>query len=792
MIVHQLIKSSATFCCLIALWGCQGPQGTSQEASPSIARGPFSVLLLTLDTTRADHLEPYGGPAGATPALTRLAQQGIVMERAYAVSPITLPTHASLMTGLYPPQHGVRSNGRHRLAAESVTLAEQLHSHGFRTAAFLSAAVLERRYGLDQGFEVYDDTLGQGKTEEARMISERLGGATVDMAWQWLDDLTDDQPFFLWVHLFDPHASYAPPAPFDDRFPEQPYLGEIAYMDGEIGRLLSHPKLSAEQPVVVAAIADHGESLGEHGEATHGLLAYDATLQIPWFMRLPEGPRGLRYGEPVSQVDLLPTLLDLQGFESSGPASAGHSLLPFWQGQTSPTRDLYAESLDPLFLYGWEPLATLRRAPWKYIAAPSPELYNLDDDPSESSNRHGAHQEIVAELAQQLEIFNESSATVDNRLVLDAESRAKLASLGYTATSGAAMAATADRPDPKTMIDLHHTMQQVEGLIAEGSAATAQTLLRDILRRDPRNHQGLLHASRLYFADGDLPSAVAVLEQMLGYYPGDSAAGLSLAGLEARRGNFDRAIELSESALQSDPQQLEPWLLLAQYLQQAGRGNEVAALYDRAVVHLPGDPELHARMGRLLAEQDDPRADDNARAETLARQGQVAEAEAIWQRLTRDTPDDAVPFGNLAALALQRQDWSAAESLARQAVELDPGLAPSWNALAFALEELGRPQQAANAYRRAVEADPTYTTAQLNLGLLLKRQQAYPQAVEVFTALLRSEPDNWNIHYELILLYAGPLGQPDLARPHLLRNLEAAPNHPKAPLLRELLARLEE
>lgn len=768
------------------------------------------------------------------------------MERAYAVSPITLPTHATLMTGLYPPHHGVRSNGRHRLSTDNVTLAEVLRDQGFHTAAFLSAAVLERRYGLDQGFEVYDDDLSQGKVEEARMITERPAAVTVERAKQWLDGLSDEKPFFLWVHLFDPHASYDPPAPFGERFPRQPYLGEIAYLDAEIDRLLSHPRLANGQPVIIAAVADHGESLGEHGEATHGLLAYDATLHIPWIMRLPDGPRGLRYGAPVSQVDLLPTLLDLQALENKGPGSDGLSLVPFWQGQSSPTRDLYAESLDPLFLYGWEPLITLRRSPWKYIAAPTPELYQVEDDPSETTNLHAAEGEIAADLAADLEAFHRLPTATDNQLSLDAESRAKLASLGYTATSGAPLADTADRPDPKTMIDLHHTMQQVEGLIAEGRRSTAQKLLRDILRRDPRNHQALLHASRLYFAEDDVPSAIAVLEQILRHYPGDPSASLSLAGLEARRGDFDRAIELSRGALQSDPQQLEPWLMLARYLQQAGRSDQVAALYDQATGHLAADPELHAQMGHLLAEQGDPQAEevlrraieadsrprpdlhrvlanllatqgrqaeadlesqkaqaqsddetsnlpsgDNARAEALARQGQLAEAEAIWQRLTRETPNDAVPFGNLAALALQRQDWSTAESLARRAVELDPSLAPSWNALAFALEELGQTQQAADAYRRAVEADPGYTAAHFNLGLLLKRQQAYPQAVEVFNTLLRSEPDNWNVHYELILLYAGPLGKPALARPHLLRNLEAAPDHPKAPLLRELLSRID-
>lgn len=818
----------------------RGEVSTSSEVQ-GVPGEPHSLLLVTLDTTRADRLQPYDGRY-ATPALQQLADDGIVMQQAVAVSPLTLPTHASLLTGLYPPQHGVRSNGRHRLGDGVQTLAEYFDARGDRTAAFLSAAVLERRYGLDQGFQLYDDSLEGGKADESRMISERRAGETVERALAWLDAMPEGERFFLWVHLFDPHASYDPPSPHREAYADEPYQGEIHYMDAQVGRLLDHRRLTNPQSTAVSVIADHGESLGQHGEATHGLLAYDATLRIPWILRLPGGPQGLQWPEPVSQVDMLPTLLEAQGIDFDRSAVSGVSLLPFASPQDG-SRTLYAESLDPLFLYGWHPLEVARQGPWKYIDAPTPELYHLLDDPDESENVYSRQRGTARDLALHLASIRDAApAEGEDPLPLDAETRAKLESLGYTATTATSTAQhgeRTDRPDPKEVIDLHHIMQQAEGLMAQGRRQTALEVLETILERDPRNHQALLHVSRLRFEAGDLAAAVRVLEEGLQYYPGETSMSLSLAAMEHQRGRFERAAVLARQALSSDPNQVEPWLRTARYLLDAGQGDALGQLYADATERFPDDAVLHGQMGKVLAEAANPQAevalrhaleirpqadlylaladfleargrtdeanqqrqlanagtsptgDTNARAEALARQGELQEAEAIWRQLIQDEPEAAAPYGNLATLALQRQDWNQARQLARRAVELDATLAPSWNVLAYALEELGRPADAVNAYQRALEVDPQYTTARFNLGLLFKKQQAFPQAAQVFETLLRTQPDHWNAHFELILLYAGPLGDPARARPHLLRNLEAQPGHPKAPLLRELLGRID-
>ena len=274
-------------------------RSSRSESSPGFDVTPEErpVLLITVDTTRADRLEPYGAEQIATPRLQELADQGIVFDNAASAAPITLPAHTSIMTGLYPFQHGVRNNGLQYVPDDMETLAERLYREGYRTGAFVSAAVLERRYGLDQGFEVYDDDLSTGTNRAERAVADRPGNAVVDSAVSWLDSLGEDENYFAWVHFYDPHAAYSPPPPFRDEYRGRPYDGEIAFMDQQIGRLLDHPRVrggdKSSAPIIVV-LGDHGESLGEHGEQTHAILAYDSTLRIPFILKIPGGPAGAR------------------------------------------------------------------------------------------------------------------------------------------------------------------------------------------------------------------------------------------------------------------------------------------------------------------------------------------------------------------------------------------------------------------------------------------------------------------------------------------------------------------
>ncbi len=359
-------------------------------ARDGAARPGANVLLVTLDTVRADRVGCYGG-AVATPALDRLAREGVRFAQASSPAPLTLPAHASLLSGLLPPAHGLRNNGAGAFPADRPTLATALAARGYRTAAFLGAFVLDRRFGLDRGFATYDDEIERGPDTAPSLEAERRGDQVVDRALAWLERPGEnDQPFFLWVHLYDAHAPYAPPAPFRERHAGRPYDGEVAFADAQVGRLLAAlDRLGLAGDTVVAVAADHGEALGEHGELTHGFFLYEPTLHVPLLLRAPGNFRGGTVVEtPVGLADLGPTLSGLVegGLAVAAPEGlAGRDLsAALLAGEEPPAADLYAETHYPE-VFGWSRLAALRRREVKYVDAPRPELYDLRRDPGEKT-----------------------------------------------------------------------------------------------------------------------------------------------------------------------------------------------------------------------------------------------------------------------------------------------------------------------------------------------------------------------------------------------------------------------
>lgn len=409
--------------------------------------GPLGVVIITLDTTRADRLPAYGYMSVSLPALDRLAAEGIVFGQATAVGALTLPAHASLFTGLLPPAHGIRENADPPLATNHVTLAEVLKDDGFRTAAFVGSVVLNADRGLAQGFDHYSD-VGAGDGEPDRR--QRRADEVIDGAIRWLEGVGDDR-FFLWAHLYDPHRPYDPPPPF--RSMHDPYMGEIAFADSQIGRLLDALRQrEVLDRTVVVVVGDHGESLGDHGERDHGIFVYESVLRVPFILRAPGVAPG-RVGEVVRLPDILPTVLDLLGIEA--PPVDGVSLVELMRGvRTGLDLEAYAESVYPQ-RFGWSPLFALRRGHYKFIDAPRPELYDLDADPFEERNVHALYPAVADALRQGLRDIERgpARAVVTGRSV-STETRQALAALGYLGHS----ISRADRrerhqlPDPKDCI----------------------------------------------------------------------------------------------------------------------------------------------------------------------------------------------------------------------------------------------------------------------------------------------------------------------------------------------------
>jgi choline-sulfatase len=739
----------------------------SRNAPPGAARtdegvlsSRASVLLITLDTTRADHIEPYGALKASTPALAGLAEDGIVFERAYAVAPVTGPAHASILTGLYPPRHGVRNNLMHHLPADVTTLAERLSASGYRTAAFVSAVVLERRYGLDQGFEVYNDDLRSSIAPQAtHMVTERPAAATADLALAWLDNLESGDPYFLWVHFYDPHLPYAPPAPWADRFRDRPYDGEIAAMDEQIGRLLQHPRVAADD-VVVVAIGDHGEGLGEHGEEAHGLLIYDSTLHVPWILRLPGGPSGRRVSSPVSQVDLVPTLADLLALEpEDGPgAFDGRSLLPLLGGDSeSPDRPLFAESEVPFFTYGWARLRAVRQGAIKLIDAPVQELYNLDHDPGENRNLARDHAADVRRMEAEVERWTAGDRDADTTLAVDSQTAEELRALGYLAGDPGRPEGEG-RGNPVELIAVHEELLAVGELLASGRPAAAVERVRQALASDPDNLAALTDLSRGLVQLGRLDEAAVVAARASDVAPWSARAPMVEADIEYRRGRFTRALELIDRSLRLDDRFLEARLDRARYLGALGRNAEAAAELEPLLKESGDNPWVLVRYAEIveLGTGKYRAAEQRLRA-VLANSPQIADAWlALGTALERDgrEPEAAEVYRRAIAMRVNNPDLPArlalllagendptAETALREAIRISPVVRADLHvALGECLAALGRADEARRQYETAAAAS-TFSVGTRNAkAMALLQLGRASEAETVWLELVHDQP----------------------------------------------------
>lgn len=760
-----------------------------------IPRRERSVLLITVDTTRADRLEPYGADDVATPTFARLAREGIVFEHAYAVAPITLVAHTSILTGLYPPEHGVRNNGTHYVPEELETLAERLAERGYRTAAFVSASVLEERYGLSQGFELYDDDLSAGRERHPRMVPDRPASATVDSAVQWLEGLEPEERFFAWVHFYDPHAVYSPPAPYRDTYRERLYDGEIAYMDAEIGRLLDHPRLRREPELLTVVLGDHGESLGEHGEQTHAILAYDSTLRVPFLLHVDGGPAGIVRPEPVGHVDLVPTVLDLLGQEV--PAGLpGRSVVSELGGDRSGRPPaLYSETYLPYYTYGWAKLRVLRRGPLKYVDAPTPELYDLRRDPHELSNQIEHQPGIAHDLARDLEELLRESGDPEREatLELDAEAADKLRSLGYLAVGSLPEAEEGERPDPKEYIELHVGLERARRLMRDQLYPQAAAELRALLARDPGNLAALIELANALELAGEVEEGIAVAERALGIDPGNPRLHLQLATFEARRGDREQAVRLADAALEIDPRYLEARLQKAIFLQQLGQPEEASEVLRSALDDSPDHPRLNAlyaqlvelRRGEVEAAEErlrqsleaDPFLPPGYRflGELLARTGRVEEAMELYREGLSRHPDDAELHARLGLLLADRGGGAETERHLEEAIRLSRDFRPELHvAHGGWLAEHGRLEEAEREYRRVLERDPKHPGARNNRAIAYYRTGRPEEAIRELRELVADFPRHADAHNNLAAI-AVERGDWRGAEEHSRRALEVHP-----------------
>jgi arylsulfatase A-like enzyme/Flp pilus assembly protein TadD len=566
----------------------------------------YNVVLITLDTLRADHLRCYGYDAIETPNIDRIAAQSARFTQAFTPVPITLPAHTSLLTGMYPLATGVHDFVGNRVASGTATLARILHDHGYSTAAFLGAPVLDSRFGLNQGFDTYFDHFKLAGAEEVHLDAmKRPGDQVVDEARRWLNH-RPPQPLFLWVHLYDAHSPYRPPAPYAERYRGRPYDGEIAFADAQIGRLMTAlTRAGLLEKSVVVVVSDHGESLGEHGEKTHGFFVYNSTLHVVCLIKIPsDTPRVVP--DEVSLVDVMPTVLQALGIPI--PAGVqGRSLLSLVAGRTGEgVSNLYAESYPPLLHFGWNSLRGVQARGWKYIETTRPELYDTHTDPKELNNLVSARADLAQDMRNRLRTLvsrytPSTSGPASENAPADPALMKSLRSLGYVAVSTGTFADASGRtlPDPKDHIQDYELVSAA--LIDEEQKHYAESLRKLQQAEKGGSHSGTIRflMAGEYFHLNDFPHAAEYYQSALELDPKNSITAYYLGVSRLETGDLEAAERAFQRTLELDPKNFSAAFNLGVVYSRRQQAQPAIQAFQQAIKILPDYAEAHEALGEL-------------------------------------------------------------------------------------------------------------------------------------------------------------------------------------------------
>jgi len=550
---------------------------------PAAAEG-FNLLLVTLDTVRGDRLGTYGYQAAETPRINALVDRGVRFEDATAPAPVTLPSHATMMTGLYPPNHGVRDNGLFRLDAKHVTLAERLQERGYETAAFVGCFVLDQRYGLNQGFDLYDFEVDQQGFQPSNFdFNQRSAGAVSDAAIGWLQKRKgEDRPFFLWTHYFDAHVPYQSPLGKLARFADRGYDAEIAYVDQELGRLLDElDRMKLRDRTLIALVSDHGEGLNEHGESTHGLFVYESTMRVAFILSCPQLFRGAHFVDDriVSLADLRPTLEDLLGLPLGEPMD-GQSLV---REGADPNRSVYIETKMPFHAARCSPLYGLRRQRDKYVEAPEPEYYDLNADPGELKNLFSTDREESKQLALELQELRKTWPNPEGEgspNAMTPEETERLRSLGYVQMAGASESKSL--PDPKAMMRASRMLSTAHRLQKERRTEEALRSAREAVQECPGYPDATALVAQLCIELDRPEEAIQALRESLQINPIPGMA-LQLAQTYLGQRRFQEMEEALDMASRMEPDNGFIHVLRGDRFNIEGRIPEARAEYEKAI-----------------------------------------------------------------------------------------------------------------------------------------------------------------------------------------------------------------
>jgi len=744
----------------------------ASDGSARFPRSGLSLLLISIDTCRPDRFGCSGNGADFTPRIDALAAEGAWFERAVASAPITLPSHCTLLTSQFPYRHRVRNNGSYRLADEKITVAEWLRQEGYRTGAFVGAFPLDRRFGLDQGFDLYDDHFPPADMRKFEEIAERRADDVVEEAVRWLGEVGGD-PFLLFVHFFDPHWPYEAPEPFASEHADNPYDGEIAFVDGEVGRLVDAlDDLDLAGRTVVVLTGDHGESLGEHGEVTHGVFNYESTIRIPLLIRWPDRNtfeeaglrRGVRPGSQVREVDIVPTALDLIGLPPL-PDGEGESLVPLLADPAS-TLDLvnYAESYSSREDFGWSEVRSISTDRWKFVLLPEEELYDLVADPGENVNRASENREIVADLRARLEAMIEEDERREAEtaaIELDPESRRRLEALGYVTDVGEAPdeASYADLSDPKDRIDFLARFFHGKVLAEGGQVAEGLEILHRLVAEEPQNPRLVSTLADAYLRNRDFITADSLYRRALRLLPNNLDIRYNYSNVLIRTGRGAEAIDLIQSILETDPRRQGGHARLGDaYLNNNDR-EKAAAEYQKELDLYPCSAVAYNGLGKLnQIEGQTNEALDYYRkaADCLGSYGEayynmanlydtigdVEKAVVYYRRAIDTNPDLLEAYYNFAIVAKRHGQRPVAGQLLNEAIRRNPGFGLGYYGIGNLFREEGRNEEAIGQYRIALDHGHRNADIYLNLGVAYAGLNDLNMAIQMWDEAIRLDPQS--------------------------------------------------
>jgi len=702
----------------------------------------FNYILITVDTLRADRIHCYGFPHIETPTMDLFASRGVLFEKCIAQTPLTLPSHTSLLTGTHPFFHGVRDNGGFLVPQELITLAEVFKEKNYKTSAFVAAYVLDSKWGLNQGFDSYFDQFDLSKYKSISLGNvQRRGDEVIGEALRWLAQHKNER-YFTWIHLYDPHTPYEPPSPFKEKYPDRPYVGEIAYTDSQLGRLWGYLEENnlVDNTILIFA-SDHGESLGEHRESTHGFFIYQEGVHVPLIFVTPfEGLHGIRRNQVVSLVDVMPTVLEMDGV-AMPPQVQGKSLLPlFFDEEENGASFAYAETYYPRLHYGWSELKSIQEDRFKLIMATELELYDLISDPDEKTDLSSSRPEETRRLLRMAEQYIEESSQgahdLDYRHI-DEEARQKLAALGYIGTFADQSSLQGKRlGNPKEKIVVFNQLSRAKELMLENKYDEAVALINRIIEEDPDVVDAYFTLGNLYFKKREFRNALDSFFKVLEKRPSDAFNVINIANAYMGLGEIDEAEKFVLSVIDSIPPDSQVYYLLGNIKNLKEKKDEAIKYYKECLRLNPSSASGYNALGGIYVVQE-----------------RWAEAEEYLLKAQGYNPKLRNLHYNLALLQEERGDLiKAADEYKMELENIPHNFRASFN-LSRIYRILGQAEDELKYLEKTKEINPNFPLSYFYLArIYLNRGENYDEAISLAKKGIELKPEKKDLPLGYFLL----------------------------------------